>query len=336
MKKRGISIRELSELSGFSPATVSKTLNAKKGVSKETADKILRLAKETGYINENKIDEIRLVIYKKYGSIVSETPFFSELIEGIEKECRENDMSMSVLNLRPNDMDFETNLRIILEDSSAAILLLATELDEEDVEIFRNAIAPVVILDSWFYSQKFDTVIINNSDSVKYLVDYLVEKGHKEIGYIRSSVPIQNFFYRYDGYVRGMRCYQLPIKEEYHVSLSPTLDGAYKDMMEYLSITRKMPTAYIADNDIIALGAMKGLKENGFKIPDDISIVGFDNLTYCDISSPGLTTIHVYKHEVGKAAVRRLIEKIKYIDQAYQKIEICTAFVERDSVKDLN
>lgn len=335
MKKK-ISIRELSELSGFSPATVSKALNAKKGVNKETADKIFRLAKETGYFNENKIDEISLVIYKKYGSIVSETPFFSALIEGIEKECRENDMSMSILNLRPNDMDFETNLRTLLRDPFTAILLLATELDEEDVKIFKNAIAPVVVLDSWFDSQKFDTVVINNSDSVKCIVDYLVKKGHREIGYIASSVPIQNFYYRYEGYVHGMRKYQLPIKEEYYVSLSPTMEGAYKDMVRYLSTPRKMPTAYIADNDIIALGAMKGLKEKGFKIPDDISIVGFDNLTYCDISSPALTTIHVYKQELGKAAVRRLIEKIKYVDQAYQKIEIGTAFIERDSVKDLN
>lgn len=333
MKRDKVNIRYLSELSGFSPATISNVLNGKKGVNKETAAKILKIAKDTGYLSENKIEAIRFVIYKKHGKVVSETPFFSELIEGIEKECRRNGFALSILNLNCDDPDFEYNLSMVLSDHSTAILLLATELTKEDVKVFEKAMVPVVILDSWFEHQQFDTIIINNTDSVCNSVEYLIKKGHTKIGYISSAIPINNFYYRYCGYVRAMQRHGLSIDQEYQVKLTPTMDGAYKDMTVYLSNqANKVPTAYVVDNDIIALGAMKSLKEMGYKIPEDVSIIGFDNLPYGEIASPALTTIHVFKQELGRQAVRRLVEKMSLGSEARQKIEICTQFVERSSV----
>lgn len=333
MKRQKVSIKELSEQSGFSAATISNVLNGKKGVNIETASKILKIAKEMGYLDANKIDAIRLVIYKKHGKVISETPFFSELIEGMEKECRAHSINMTISNLSKEDFDFERNLATILEDYSTAIILLATELQEEDVEVFNKAAAPVIILDSWFDKYEFNSVIINNTDSIKRMISYLAENGHKEIGYLKSSIMIRNFKHRYYGYERGMKEHGLAINPRYCTALNPTLEGAYKDMQLYLQENPELPTAYVADNDIIALGAIKALREKGYSIPEDVSIVGFDNLTYCEISSPPLTTIHVYKQEMGRTAVRRLMEIISIGDKVPQKIEICTSFKERESVK---
>ena len=95
----------------------------------------------------------------------------------------------------------------------------------------------------------------------------------------------------------------------------------------------KLPTALVADNDIIALGAMKAMQDHGLKVPEEVSLIGFDDLPFCSITTPGLTTIRVFKQEMGRTAVRRLIELIRHGDQFVTKSQICTEFIERDSVQ---
>ena len=104
-------------------------------------------------------------------------------------------------------------------------------------------------------------------------------------------------------------------------------------MKAYLAGNPALPTAYFADNDMIALGAMKALNEAGIRIPEDISVIGFDDLSFSSISAPGLTTLRVSKQDMGKAAVRRLRELIQG-DTSKLKIQICTQFIERGSVKE--
>ena len=122
------------------------------------------------------------------------------------------------------------------------------------------------------------------------------------------------------------------MEKKYAVTLSTTMDGAYRDMKAYLAGNPALPTAYFADNDMIALGAMKALNEAGIRIPEDISVIGFDDLSFSSISTPGLTTLRVSKQDMGKAAVRRLRELIQG-DTSKLKIQICTQFIERGSVK---
>ncbi|WP_195283076.1 LacI family DNA-binding transcriptional regulator [Harryflintia acetispora] len=330
-----VSIRQISELSGFSPATVSNVLNNKKGVNKDTAELILKIARESGYISENRISSIKLVIFKRSGLVVADTPFFSSLIEGVEKESGLHGFETTVCNLDKKSPDFKMRLEQVLGDHNSGILLLATELGEEDVKLFRRAIAPVVVLDSWFDTLSFDTVLINNTDSVCGAVDYLIRKGHRNIGYLSSAIPIKNFYYRGVGFRRAHSRHGLRPNADYVVRLTPTMDGAYHDMLAYLKTSPKLPTAYFADNDIIAFGAMKALQESGVRIPEDVSIVGFDDMPFCSVTSPTLTTIRVFKQEMGCMAVRRLLEKMKSKSKVCSKIQICTEFVERESVRKL-
>ena len=126
----------------------------------------------------------------------------------------------------------------------------------------------------------------------------------------------------------------LPIKDEYILTLGTTLNGAYEDMLKYLDKMQRVPTAFYADNDMIALGAMKALQEKGHRIPEDVSIVGFDDLPFSEISSPPLTTLRVPKREMGQLAVKRIIDIVRG-DRIKTKSQVCTAFIERKSVKRL-
>ena len=329
-------IKTISELTGFSPATVSNALNGKRGVSRATAERILAVAREHGYQSTNKVDSIKLVIYKKNGIVVADTPFFSELIQGVEEEGRSAGYTTAVCNLDQRSPSFSEVRAQLLSDPSSAILLLATEMEEADIAPFAQAAAPVVLLDSWAEETVLDAVLISNTDSVYRAVKYLLEKGHRKIGYLKGSIRIKNFFYREMGYRRALRGAGLDAGPAYTFSLTPTMEGAYDDMRRMLAGRPELPTAFFADNDIIALGAMRALWEHGCKIPEDISVVGFDDLPFSAISYPALTTIRVPKREMGRVAVRRLAELIKRGEDVKTKTQVCNTFIERASVRDLN
>lgn len=329
-------MQDIAKAAGVSPGTVSNALNNKKGVGKETKERVLQIAQQMGYNRENKEETkiIRFVMFKKHGFVVSDTPFFSELIEGIESECRANGLEVVVSQVIENEHSKNDIKEIIKQKHIDGMLLLATEMIESDLEFFRNLDIPVVILDNYFNGADYDQVLINNTQGAYQAVKYLVDNGHKEIGCLGSSKLINNFRERYEGFQKALIETNLRINHQYEVVLEPTLEGAYRDMKEVLSDKNfKLPTAYFAFNDIIAFGAMRALKESGIKIPDQVSIIGLDDMPFCEISSPRLSTIKVYKRYIGKIAVRRLIEKIVDHDEATLKIEINTELIERESVK---
>lgn len=330
------SVRKISEMTGYSPATVSNALNNKKGVNSETSERIWRIAREIGYINASKVNDIKFVMYKKDGQVVADTPFFAFLIDKIESCCREAGYQTIMYNINQSKDDYAHRLDEILNGSSSAVLLLATELTTKDMSPFERVKCPLVVMDAWFGNMKFDTVLANNEDSVFDATTYLIEKGHKRIGYLAGNIRIQNFKQRGLGYKKAMLKHGLGINPSYEISLTPTMEGSHKDMFAYLSTSPELPTAFIADNDIIALGAMKALRQHGYKIPHDVSIIGFDDIPFCEISSPALTTIKFHQDEMGKIAVERLVQKIKGSSIVTSKIQIGTSLVLRESVRDLN
>lgn len=330
------SIKQISEITGYSPATISNALNHKKGVNRKTANTIFQVAKEIGYISENKISKIKLVIYKRNGLIIDDSPFFSVLLKGVENECRASGYEMVMCNLDRTTPDFEEQVNAILNDTSTAVILLGTELLDDEFPLFMNGHCPIVLLDCWSSNFPMNAVLINNADSAVNAVQYLIKRGHRKIGYLRGKFRIKAFTSRFAGYSRSLAKNNISLNNEYIFTVSTTMDGAYKDMREHLEKRPKMPTAFFADNDMIALGCIKAFEEYGYRVPEDISVIGFDDLPFCEISTPRLTTIKVYKYEMGQLAVRRLIELMKDgHSKINTKTQVCTEFVERDSVADL-
>ncbi|MEG0566132.1 MAG: LacI family DNA-binding transcriptional regulator, partial [Hungatella sp.] len=305
------SIRQISEITGFSVATISNALNHKKGVNKDTSEVIFRIAREIGYLDNSTISKIKLLIYKKNGLIIDDTPFFTALIDGLEKECRESGYEMMVGTLDRRQPSYEDELKQAVNDSDTAIVLLGTELCPEDLKEFYGAHCPILLLDYWDYDMEFNAVVINNEDSIRKAVRYLLEKGHQKIGYLKGDFRIRGFKQRERGFWEAMRAGGHPVDPQLVVTLNTTMDGAYRSMSEYLAGSPILPTAYIAENDMIALGAMRALDAHGFKVPEDISIIGFDDLPFCEISYPRLTSLRVPKQEMGALAIRHLIEMVK-------------------------
>ncbi|MBN2221251.1 MAG: LacI family DNA-binding transcriptional regulator [Vallitaleaceae bacterium] len=345
-----IKLGDIAKQLNISVAAVSMAINGKKGVSDETRDQVIKLATELGYIfkevpkeevpeeRENK-KYIKLLRLRKHGLVATDTDFFAAVIDGIEEECRKNGYQLLISNFGLKDLTTE----ILEKEMSAEVegqVIFATELEEEDVLFLEGCRSPFVILDSFFHHQDWNFVLMNNGNATYQAVRYLNTQGHQEIGYLKSSERIYNFERRFGGYLEAMDVNGLKVDPAHIVHLEPTLQGAQRDMEEILSelskkksLAKALPSAFVADNDIIALGAINALKQYGLEVPKDVSVIGIDDMPFCEMTSPKLTTIKIFKREMGREAVRLLLDVMERKSPYTQKRELNTMLLERESVR---
>lgn len=325
-------IKDIAQQLGVSNATVSMVLNNRPGVGEETRRRVSQVLVEAGYRIAAPAKGggagavLQFVVYKKHGQVVGDTPFFSLLIEEIESAARENHYQLQLSYLSgPPQLQAG-------ENTAQGILLLATEMTPEDIRPFLSLGVPVVAIDSALLGVALDKVLIGNFDGAYSATQYLYEKGHRRIGHLRSATWIKNFDERRGGYQSALRDRGLAVDEGYTVTLSPDTQGAYRDMLRYLAGSPQLPTAYFADNDVIAFGAMKALGEKGVAVPQQVSVIGFDDVPFCTMTSPPLTTMRVERKYIGKVAVERLIRILEGDCSYFLKQEVATTLVERGSV----
>ena len=330
-----VNIRKISEETGFSMSTVSNALNRKKGVNRETAEKIWKAAEELGYHAEEEITKIRFVIFRRDGRIIDESSFHPAVIEGVERQAKLMGYETIFCYVDINDSDYQEQLHDILTDMQSAVVLLGTEMLEEDYEPYAAAKNRIILLDGRSDRYAFDSVLINDTDAAAGAMEYLAEKGHTRIGYLRGESRIQAFRSREMGYYQVMNQRGFSVKPEYIATVGTRIETAYRSMKEYLEKAKEVPTAFFADNDVIAIGCMQAMKECGYGVPGDISVIGFDDVAYGLVSDPPLSTVHVYKQELGARAVCELLSTEGKDRQAKVKIQVCAEFVERGSVKEI-
>lgn len=331
-------VKSISQLAGVSPSTVSNVLRGKKSASEETVNRILQIAREMGYrggmLSGSKIDTVCFVLFKKHGQVLADTPFFSALMEGIERSCRRFGCGLHVHNINVQDGDVREHVAEILALKNVGLILMATEMEAEDAMLFSSTQMPLVMLDGWLEDFCYPSVLINNSDAAYKAVKYLIDQGHRKIGYLRSEVPINNFYARSAGFRRAVEKFSLPYDKRFNcLSLPPSMDGSYRRMCEYLEDKPKLPSAFFADNDAIAIGAMKAMQEKGLRIPDDISVIGIDDMPYSRVSTPTLTTMRVFKEAMGEMAVRKLMDIARGDSPIPIKTQVGTKLIIRESVR---
>lgn len=337
-----ITIKEIAKKANVSPATVSMVINNKPGISLQTRERIFKIVEECGY-NVSPLKNspakyngtIQLTIYKKHSQVVADTDFFASLIAGIESKARHNGYQLTIKSVPSERLDADLIRADWNGNAIDGILLLGTEMAKQDMLDVMKVDKPILVLDTYFLGILANYVVIDNTNGVYMGVNHLIEKGHRKIGYLKSSVSIQNFLERYEGYAKALADAELVCDSSYTVQLRPTIEGAYEDMTAYLSGKPKLPTAFFADNDIIAFGAMKALKENGVQIPQEMSLIGFDDMPFCTIIEPTLSTISVDKQILGRLAVENLISVMTAKNDYRSKTVLGVTLTSRDSVVEL-
>ena len=186
-----ISAKELAKLINVSPATVSMVFNNKPGISDATRELVLKTAAEYGYApKKNEASGassriIQLVNYKKHGKVAADTPFFSQLTEGISTECTRQGCALHISYFYET-MDIDSQLDALRAVDCEGILLLATEMAPSDFRKFRDFSVPIVVVDCYYDELDYDCVLINNIQGAFNATNYLIQCGHKNVGYFHS------------------------------------------------------------------------------------------------------------------------------------------------------
>jgi LacI family transcriptional regulator len=318
-----VRIADIAKAADVSPSAVSLALNNKAGVSTGVKQRIITIAVEMGYktslIDQYKVPAenitIRLLQIAKHGHIINErhNAFITEYMEGIESSAKEKRCTLEVSFFN------KTPIQEIVEaqkgSAAQGFIVLGTELSSYELDLFAGLPQPIVFIDTYFPLSAYDCVDMDNVDGVFRSIQYLYQSGHRSIGLVKSSYETRNFRVREAGFREAMEYFSLPIQEKFIVAVDPVFDNAIGDMNKYLNKGGGLPTAFFCMNDIIAYGCNKALKDHHYKIPMDISLVGFDDLPTSNFTEPPLTSIRVSNRQIGQRALERLAERIAGISQ---------------------
>jgi LacI family transcriptional regulator len=344
-----VTARDLANMLGISTAAVSMALNGKPGVSTETRNKVLAAAAELGYVTPKSRQAerqtkniISFVIFSGIG-VAEQTTFYNFVMRGAEAIAREHGYRLLVHYFYA-DQSWDQQIKHILHDA-CGVILLGTDITEPQRNMFLQfkqiVNVPVVVVDNFLFSAYLDCVGNDNTYGVKSAVSHLIDCGHRRIGYLRSIQRIVNFDDRELGVKLSLaeheNCGLAPL-QVVNVDISP--DKAYHDMVEWLNAGNTPADAFFAENDMLAATLIRALKECGYRVPEDVSVIGFDDVQICEMIEPPITTMHAFKDRLGRIAVYVLEFRIHAGDtpqtaaqSGLMKIALSLQLKERRSVR---
>lgn len=330
--------KDIAEMLGVSTATVSLVLNNKPGVGDKKRQEIINKIRELGcghMLREVPLNRgsIGFVIYKRGGRIIEESPFFAYILEGISGSIRKHGYGMGCVYL-DSGMSAEEQKRQIAAYGFSGMIIFGTEMEREDLEAFKESGVPFSVLDNSFQESDVDAVAINNAQGMRKAAEHLREMGHTRVGYLKSRERINSFREREQLFFRQIRELGMSCRAEDIVEAGYCEQEIAQGVRAYLDRRKReeLPTAFFAENDYIACAAMQAMQEAGFRIPEDFSVIGFDDRPVSRVVSPALTTINVPKDIFGPAAVELLISRIEGGRAQSMKITVGTELVKRESV----
>ena len=327
MGNNKINLIDIAKEAGVSVSTVSLVLNNKNGVSTEISKKINKIAVDMGYkqnkktISTNK--RIAFIKMEIHGRIINETHnvFLADYIQGIINATKALNYKVEILSYSKEQIDFIKNY--IENEEYAGVIILATEVYKDDIIFLSSNInIPIVFLDAYYPYLKCHFVTMNNENCIYQLVEHLVELGHKRIGLVDSKSNSSNLILRREAFYKVLNYFNLDFNKNDYFLVDSVYEKTVADMEEYLINKKDMPTSLVCVNDTIAIGIIKALKNKGYTIPKDISIVAHDNLPTGLFIDPILTTIDVPKIKIAQSAVDILDNFIKYPNDYFYKVSM--------------
>lgn len=311
-----MNIKSIAKLSGVSTTTVSRVLNDSPYVSDKTRKKVLKVIEENDYIPNNIARNLHRQFSNKIGVIVADitNEFFSSAINGISKVMDENGFQVLFYNTDEDLKKESKALYSIFEERlSGLIISPVSSRDKNTLEELKkltvNMNTPVVLLDRNIEGIDLDAVFVDNGYGSKRAVNTLIEEGHKDIAIITGPITSTPGNYRYRGYIDALKENDIPIKKEYIVSGDFKISMAYEKTKQLMNLDNP-PTAIFLSNNMTSLGALKYLKEKGYKIGEDISIIGFDEINPFKAIDYSFSYVGRDAEKQGETAAEVLLDRI--------------------------
>lgn len=340
--------KDLAKLLQVSPATISLVLNNKPGISDGLRHTLIEKIKALGYEdmlhtgNKDFVSPsdkaqraIAYLIYTDTDDNQERFAFYPAVMEGAEMQARESKFSLFVLHM---SIGGNPHLKTLLKNTGAvAAAVQTTKITDQILQDLAPLQIPYVFIDAYRPDLSVSCVCVNNEQGVYTAVKHLKSKGHTNLGYIASGLESDSAVERRKHFHMALREYELVDRiSNYYIAGSHTADPT-AHLTAQFSEHPPAPSAFIAENDVIAWRSMSVLKKLGYRIPEDISIIGFDDRSVCTMTEPPLTTIRNYRNLMGRQAVTMIKNKLALqlvgLPDMPMKFELPTELIERDSVK---
>ncbi|EGR0682944.1 substrate-binding domain-containing protein [Vibrio cholerae] len=330
-------MKDIARLAGVSTSTVSHVINKSRFVSDEIAERVNNAAQQLNYAPSALARSLKMNRTKTIGMLVttSTNPFFGEVVKGVERSCYHQGYNLILCNTEGDNQRMKASINTLLQKRVDGLLLMCSTLEGERLDVFdRYPDIPIVVMD-WgpilFASDK----IQDNSLQGGYMAaKHLIECGYKEIGCITGPLIRHQAQMRYEGYKRALAEAGIAINPDWIVESDFECEGGYQ-AFEKLYQRGKLPSALFVSNDMMAMGVIQAASQRGLRVPDDLSLIGYDDVHIAKFMTPALTTIHQPKYRLGKAAVDTLLYRLENPDTTAQVVQLEPTLVVRNSVRKL-
>ncbi len=327
MNRKKVTMQDVADEVGVSKNTVSRALNDKEGVSEELRETIKNKALKMGYIIRDKNVKIAVLIKDKY---FVESTYYAKILDGIGNKVRDYGIEVSLIAVDRKSEEGLTLPYPLKQLDFDGIITIGT-LEKKFLMLLKKHEYPIVMLDYYMDDVEIDSVVMDNYRGIYLAYNHLKELGHKEIGFLGNIDYFPSFWHRYNKYRMLLIQDNIPFNKEICLTFGekPFWDSQY--LKEKIKEISNMPTAWICVNDRTAMPLIKVLEELGYSVPQDVSVIGFDNVTESHIIHPPLTTIHVDKEIIGERGVEKLLWRLRNPEQPVEETFINTKLIIRNS-----
>jgi LacI family transcriptional regulator len=330
-----LTLEIIGELAGVSRATVSRVINDHPGVRSEVRQRVLEIIKETGYqphlaarsLASNRMNLICLVIPTAI-QFLFDDPYFPRLIQGVTQVCNANDYTMSLLMLHSEDEEERLYPRVLNHGYLDGVILASFDRHDPLIARLENNNMPFIMIGRPDESSNASYVDVNNEAGAYAAVTHLIRRGRKRIATITGRLDMSSGIDRFSGYKNALAERGLPVDENLIV------EGHFNEMEAYMGMMQLLPhkpDAVFVASDGMAFGALRALREANVVIPDEIAIVGFDDLPPSATSDPPLTTVSQPVHRMGILATEMLLDIINEGIEPPRRIILPTELVIRQT-----
>lgn len=320
------SLDEVARLAGVSASTVSRVLNNISVVKNSTRERVLKAVAELNYHPNLHARTLAGGRSRTLGMIVSnmENPFFFDIFSALESAAHDSGYEVLVANTGYSPEQLLKSIRLMIGRRVAGLAVIVSEMDPGLIEELSGSRIPAVFFDVGTPAEHISNIRVNYTKGVERIVEYLHALGHRKLAFIGHHSTLGPTSERERAFVATVER-RAPGVEYRTIANQDGLDGGRHAMRELLDSGFR-PTAVICVNDFMAIGALRALRERGLRVPEDVSLSGFDNIRLAEFASPPLTTLHIPRERIGRLAYEALA-----VDPAGREVVIDPELVVRDS-----
>ncbi|HYO87020.1 MAG TPA: LacI family DNA-binding transcriptional regulator [Candidatus Limnocylindrales bacterium] len=331
-KPRSITIVDVARAAGVSYSTVSRVLNGYEFVKESTREKVLASAEQLGYVANMSARSLAGGHSQIIGVVVPglDNGYIGEIVRGIDEELARVNYDLMMYTTHRQLGRESRYVSAMANGLADGLLLVAPLVPAEILRALPQHDFPHVLIDQSEPTNTSSVVDATNWQGAYDGTRYLIELGHRRIGHITGTPEIASAGQRIDGYRAALLDHGLPFDERLLVEGNFYQDGGFHGAAALLELPER-PTAIFAANDLSALGAIDAIRARGLRIPEDISLLGFDDIPHAQIAYPKLTTVRQPLAQMGRVAARLLLDQIQQPERPPRRVTLATELVIRDS-----